>query len=194
MPLFALLLSALVSVGSAAPAKKAAAPTAFALDPAHSSLSFDLRSSLSDFHGTANQMSGGLSLVGKESVSGRLEIPVSGLSTGMGVRDAHMQTMALDAAGHPTITFDVQSASDPALLSAGSGAGAVDLVGTLTVRGQSRPVTVHTKAAWKDGALSLEGAVPLMWSDFGVPDPSPGFTSLFPTVNVRFDVQLRPAS
>ena len=194
MSVLAPVLSAFVSVGFAGPAGKAAPPTSYTLDPAHSQIGFDLRSSLTDFHGAASQMSGALSLVGKEGVTGRLEVPVAGLSTGLGVRDARLQGYALDNTRHPTITFDVSGASDLALLAAKSGSGAVDLTGTLTVRGQSRPVTVRTTATWKDGALALKGAVPLRWSDFGVPDPSPAFTTLFPTVDVHFDVQLRPAS
>lgn len=194
MPFFALALSALLSLSLAAPSKKAPAPTSYTLDAGKSKVSFDLRSSLTDIHGAAGQVSGTLSFVGKDGVTGRLDVPVAGLSTGLGVRDARMQTYALGAAQHPNISFEVTGASNPALLSAGTGSGPVDLNGTLTVRGQSRPVTVHANAAWTDGALVLTGAVPLLWTDFGVPDPSVGFSTVFPSMNVSFNVQLRPGA
>lgn len=194
MPLVSLLLCSLLSSAHAAPARAPAAPTTYALDAGASRVSFELSASLNDLHGAASNLSGTLSLEGKDGVSGALQIPVAGLSTGLGPRDAKIQAGALAADRYPSIVFEVQSASNRALLAAGSGSGEVDLVGTLTVRGQSRPLTVRADATWKDGALVLAGAAPLRWADLGLPTADLGYTTLLSSVNVRFNVQLRPTS
>ena len=71
-----------------------------------------------------------------------------------------------------------------------SGSATVPLTGELTLKGQTRPVTVDASVL-RDGAnLVASGGIPVTWTDFGVEPPSLGFVTVEPTGTVDFLVTL----
>jgi polyisoprenoid-binding protein YceI len=70
------------------------------------------------------------------SVSGSIVIDASSVDTKKKKRDDHLRTADFfEVDAHPTITFSLTHAHP-------KGAGTVELTGTLTIRGTSRPVTL----------------------------------------------------
>lgn len=88
--------------------------------------------------------------------SGELVIDAGSLNTGIRKRDEHVRTADfLDVATHPVMTFTVQEARL-------TGPGTADISGTLTVRGQPRPLTLSAAAVAADGdsiVLTAEAAI-----------------------------------
>ena len=112
-----------------------------------------------------------------------LTVPVMSLDCDNGTMNGHMRN-ALDAKGHPAITFALRSYD----LVASAENVAVTLSGTLTIHGQSRPVTIPAIAvATADGALRLTGLYELNMKEYGVKPPS----LMLGTMNVREKVKVR---
>jgi len=87
----------------------------------------------------------------------------------------------LDSEAHPDIVFR-STAADPA------GQAGWTLHGNLTLRGQSRPVTV--RVALKDARYTGEATVKL--TDFGIRPPGKAGVRVKDEVKIEFDVRLAP--
>jgi polyisoprenoid-binding protein YceI len=76
----------------------------------------------------------------------------------------------LDANTYPTITFQTTGLQNVAMSSASAGTATV--VGTLTLHGTTRPVSVPIKAALDTaGHVTADGAVTFNYADYGVKVP-----------------------
>ena len=73
----------------------------------------------------------------------------------------------LDVARHPTATLDIQSALPAARRSEG-GKPAYDLVGSFTLHGTTRPVTVRAEADVAGTVVRLWGGFTIRQTDFGM--------------------------
>jgi hypothetical protein len=179
----ALLLLAVVSTVLAAP---------LAVDAERSTLRVHARSSLHDFEIEARAFSGRLD---PAEGAGSLDLPVAGLTSGVGPRDARMRGWCLDERAHPALRFDVgRIEGDTPGLRAGVGSGEVVLVGALTIREATRALSVPASYAWEGSALRLRGRVPLRWAEWGIPDPAVALSMLGPDLTVAFDVLAAAAS
>ncbi len=123
------------------------------------------------------------------ALKGELDVPTASLTTGSGPRDARLLSYCLEAPKFSEITFRATSMTgDVAALRSGSGAGSVTLTGPLTIRDVTRAVSVPASFRWDGGELHMSGRYDLLWSDFGVPDPSIILSTLDPAMYVTFDI------
>jgi polyisoprenoid-binding protein YceI len=93
-----------------------------------------------------------------------------------------------DAVAYPQIVLELAQGG-PAAAAAPGAVGEVDVGGTLTVHGVSRPVKLHlavSRPASAPGMLRVRGRVPLRLPDFGVKVKSAG--ALFISISVKDDV------
>lgn len=158
--------------------------------PTESSVGFHASASLHEFDGKARSFSGSLDTT---TLAGKLEVQSSSLTTFLGPRDARLQSWCLEAERFPTIQFVLGSVNgEIAGLKAGSGGGAVTLVGKLTIRDVTLDVKVPATYTWEGNNLRLKGRHDLRWADFGIPDPSITISTLYPDLYVTFDVVGRP--
>ncbi len=173
------MLCALVLTAQAAPLGLAAAPGG--------GLRFEIATSAGEVRGTASEFTATLD---PEAGSGRLAVAATSLSTGNGPRDQRLLVFALEVARFPEITFTasrVEGSTDA--LAAGSGTGALRLVGQLVVRDVTAAAVVHATFAWEGQVLRLRGHHDLSWSAFGMPDPSVLLARVGPTARVSFDLE-----
>lgn len=126
------------------------------LDPARTSV--DIRTKamwVLPVKGTARAVRGSGTVDADGTVTGNLVLDATSVDTGNKRRDAHLQSSDfLEAATYPTITFAVHGARP-------SGEGKVALDGSLTMRGQTRPVSLLATVARAGDALTL-------WTEAGV--------------------------
>jgi polyisoprenoid-binding protein YceI len=109
----------------------------------------------------------------KSSVA--VTIPVASLDTHVPALDEHLKKADFfDAQKYPTITFKSTR------VVAGSGAGSFDVTGDLTLRGVTRPVTLHATLnkrgdhpMFKAPAIGFDATATLKRSDFGIGAYSP---------------------
>jgi len=111
-------------------------------DPAHTEVDFSaLHMSLSKVHGRFGKVTGVLHYdaadVTKSSV--QMTIDVTGVDTGVGMRDNDLKSANFfDVAQYPTATF-----TSTGVAKSGDG---LTIAGNLTVRGVTKPVTLHVDA------------------------------------------------
>lgn len=177
----------------------APAPGRLAMQPA-SRLWFDGKSTVKDFSCKADSIVAVVAttmpnaapavVAGEKSVSSvELSVPVAALDCENGTMNEHMRK-ALEMKDHPVILFSLRSYD---LEKAAAGV-AVTLTGSLTIRGQARPVTIMVQGSGADaGGLHLVGVYELNMKDFGVKPPSLmlGTMNVREKVKVRFDLLLK---
>jgi polyisoprenoid-binding protein YceI len=77
---------------------------------------------------------------------------------------------ALKSDKYPNMMFRMSSAK---VTSNGNHTGEITAVGTMTISGTSRPVTLRVLSTTnKDGSISCKGSIPLKMSDYGIKRPS----------------------
>lgn len=186
-----------VSRAATTPAR-VAAPGRLTLQPG-SRLSFDGKSSVKDFTCKASTIeatvltstpdaASAIVAAEKSVTSVELRVPVAALDCDNGTMNGHMRN-ALDAKENPVIDFALRSYE---LADAAEGV-TVTLTGTLTIRGEARPITFAAEATSAAGALRLVGVYELNMKDYGVKPPSLmlGTMKVREKVQVRFDLSLK---
>jgi polyisoprenoid-binding protein YceI len=164
---------------------KASGPKEFYADGrvGNNQMTFFSESTLEDFTGVSNQISGHFHLDPKKLTQfrGRFSIRVADISTGIELRDEHLRGPDwLDAAKHPEVVMEFARGEDFKRLSAES--ASLTLVGTCQVRGQTKdvrvPVTIsyldetpETLRRVKGDIVRLRSEFPLKLSDYGVHGP-----------------------
>jgi polyisoprenoid-binding protein YceI len=129
-------------------------------------------------------------LAGTKSVTSvAFSVPVTSLDCDNGTMNGHMRK-ALEMEKHPQIAFALESYE---LVPAAAGT-AVTLVGSLTIRGAPRPVTMLAQVTPGDaGGMRLVGSYELNMKDFGVKPPSLMLNTMKvrEKVKVGFDLVLK---
>ncbi len=117
-----------------------------------------------------------------------LTVPVARISTGIGMRDTHMQEKYLESGKYPTAELVVPRAG---LKFPGDGAS-VDATapGTMTIHGKSRPVTFHYKAARKGNAYDVQGDIHVNMNDYDIATPSYLGITVKPPVDISVSFHL----
>jgi len=166
----------------------------YAFDDSSGTITFDMRASLHEVNGAAENFTGELD-IGSEQPTGKLQLQATGLTTHLDVRDARMHDYCLDTERYPTVDFLIAATTGNVRgLNSRRGSGTIELRGQMTVRSATRDVIVPATYTWeRDGTLHLNGAYQMSWADFGVPDPSIIISTLYPEMDIQFDVRLRQA-
>lgn len=155
--------------GNQAPADQAASPYAgpasFQLDPAASSVALTHKTiwGLVTVRGTFTKVSGSAEILTDGSGRGRLEIDAASLDTKNAKRDEHLRSADFfNASEHAQIVVDLTRA-------ALQGTGSLTATGTLSVAGQTQPLTLtaHVTDA-TDQAITLSADTEINRADFGI--------------------------
>jgi polyisoprenoid-binding protein YceI len=114
-----------------------------------------------------------------------ITVPLANLSTGIGLRDDHTKK-AIEVDKYPTTTLTVARSAlkFPAAGADSSG----DAQGSLTLHGQTKPITFHYKAT-NNGTISVQGSATINVDDFGVNRPSYLGVTVKPNVDLNTSFQ-----
>jgi polyisoprenoid-binding protein YceI len=147
----------------------AQAAETYKLDPAHTSVGFDIAHLvISEVHGRFNDVAGEVVLDGDKLVSAKAIIQVKSIDTGIAKRDDHLRSPDFfDAEKYPTITFESTKVENDRL------------TGKLTLHGVTReitlPVTVKgpVQDPWGNQRIAVSTETKLNRTDYGM-KPFPG--------------------
>jgi len=147
---------------------------AWTLDGAKSSVGLRTKSvwGLVKVNGTFGQVTGAAVISAAGEATGTITVAAASIDTGVKKRDDHLRSADFfDAAKYPDITFSATSVTL-------SGENAT-VAGTLTVRDQTRPVSV-SGAVSANGAdeISLDAALPVNRGQYGMSFNQLGMMSL----------------
>jgi polyisoprenoid-binding protein YceI len=87
-------------------------------------------------------------------------------------REAQVQGRNKDTARFPTATFELTSPIT--LPSADATTADVEATGDLTLHGTTRPVTFDLAAKRNSGTIAVSGTIPVVFADYGIPNPTFG--------------------
>jgi polyisoprenoid-binding protein YceI len=98
-----------------------------------------------------------------------LVVPLAHLTTGISLRDKHMKD-DLEVAKYPEASLTI--ARGALKLPAGAERAEADAPATLTLHGQTKPVSVHYDAKAGGGGFTAHGKIHFSMTDFGINVPS----------------------
>ena len=143
---------------------------AYAIDKAHSEVTFQVRHLLTKVRGRFSDFTGSVRMdeeePGNSSVS--LSIDAASIDTNNTDRDQHLRSDDFFAvASHPTLAFESSRVVR-------TGAGTYDVTGTLTIRGVAREITLPVaylgtaKDPWGNARAGFETEITINRKDFGL--------------------------
>ena len=133
------------------------------LDPARSEVLLESRHTwgLRPVHGIFHQVTGNGTVTAAGQVTGTLTVAAASIDTKSKMRDKDLRSAKLfDIANHPDITYTVDGMR-PA-------SGGVQVTGSLTVRGRTRPLSFDAMISAAEGEVRLDAEVPVNRADFGL--------------------------
>lgn len=135
--------------------------------------------------GRTEEVTGTLTVADSTLTEATVEVDMASIATDQARRDDYFRDTALQVATYPTATFTL---TEPVELT--EGATSAQLVGELTIRDVTQPVTVDAQIAATGDAVQVVGSVPVTFADYGVEAPNLGFVSVEDTGAVEFDLRL----
>jgi polyisoprenoid-binding protein YceI len=133
------------------------------LDPARSEVRLNTRHTwgLRPLTGFFRQASGNGTVTAAGDVTGVVTVAAGSIDTKNARRDEHLRSADFfDVARHPDFIFAIDGVT-PA-------SGGVRVAGTLTIRGQARPVSFDARVSSAEGEVWLDAEVPYNRADFGM--------------------------
>ena len=117
-----------------------------------------------------------------------VDVPLGNLATGIALRDRHMKEKYLEVPKFPAATLIAERGSIK--VPASGAAVSSDAPATLTLHGQTHPVTVHYDATADATGVAVRGKFHIRMDDFGIAVPSYLGVTVKPDVDVtaRFHV------
>ena len=178
------LLAALVIVLTTA---SAAAAAEFVVKPgAPNRVVFTSKAATETFTGTTDRMEGRIVFdpaAPGDSIEVRITVDVASLDTGIGKRNQHMRENHLETKAYPTAMFEGAALRAPVDAVFAPGATVpVEVEGTFTLHGVSRPLHVTVKVTLRDDAtLAFETEFSVVLADYNISRPKFLFLKLSET-------------
>jgi polyisoprenoid-binding protein YceI len=92
-------------------------------------------------------------------------------------RDRQFNGRVMDVNTFPTATFNITQPIQLPSIPAEGKTVAATATGELTMHGTTKSVTFDLQATVKNGKIGIIGTIPIVFADFGIPNPSLGTIS-----------------
>ncbi|MEL0282981.1 MAG: YceI family protein [Ilumatobacter sp.] len=143
--------------------------------------------------GRTDQVTGELRLDGTVLTEATFTVDVATITSDDGRRDNQFRGRIMSASEFPTATFTLTSPADLGVEATEGASVTTAVSGDLTLRGVTLPVEVAVEARITDGRLGVLGTVPVVFTDFGIADPSITGITVEPDGLIEFLLVLDPA-
>lgn len=140
--------------------------------------------------GTTAEVSGEVTIEDNSLTAGEVTVQTNSITTDSDRRDSQFRGNIFDTATYPTATFTFDSPVDLSSLPKDGTTTTVTAEGTLTLKDQTRPVSVEIEVLQSGDTLIASGSIPTTWSDFGIEPPSLGFVTVEGSGSVDFLINL----
>ena len=131
--------------------------------------------------GRSSSVTGQMVIKGTTVKSANFTVKMATIHTDSAQRDAQFDGRIMDVATYPDGTFALTKPIALAPLPAAGTIKTYSATGTLTLHGKTVPVTFPLKAERTGGGIEVQGAIPVLFSKWGIPNPS--FTGFVTTQN-----------
>jgi polyisoprenoid-binding protein YceI len=124
--------------------------------------------------GRTNAVTGTLSLAGTSVESGEFTVDMTTVQSDSGNRDNQFRGRIMDTGTFPTSTFILTQPIELGTVPAEGETITATATGDLTLRGTTKPVTFDVQARLNQGNIEVDGSIPIVFADWGIPNPSFG--------------------
>ncbi len=124
--------------------------------------------------GRTSEVSGSMKIDGAVVSAVDLDVDLRTVKSDSNQRDGQFQGRIMNTASFPTATFKL---TQPLTLSGVPAEGSVvdaNATGNLTLRGTTKTVTFDLKAERSGGNIKVNGAIPIVFAEYNIPNPSFG--------------------
>ena len=128
--------------------------------------------------GRTGNVDGALTIAGTKVDTAAISIDLASVTSDESRRDSQFRGRIMNVTQYPTATFTLTSPIDLGTLPADGATVTVPATGDLTVHGTKKAVTVNVTAKRSGGTLSVNGTIPVVFADYGIPNPSFGPASV----------------
>ena len=144
--------------------------------------------------GRSSSVTGSMAIKGSTVKTASFTVKMATIHTDSAQRDAQFDGRIMDVASFPDGTFALTRPISLAPLPSAGTVKTYSATGHLTLHGQTRSVTFPVAAELTSGAIEVQGSIPVLFSKWGIPNPS--FTGFVTTQNhgvMEFLLDFRPA-
>lgn len=124
--------------------------------------------------GRTSQVEGQLTIQGTRATAATFTVDLASVTSDESRRDGQFRGRIMDVAAHPTASFVLDDPIDFEAVPADGARLTAPARGRLTLRGTTRPVAFDVEAERSGSTIRVAGAIPLTFSDYGIPNPSAG--------------------
>jgi len=142
----------------------------FTLDPAQTKVNFTVDSTLHTVHGDFRLKRGSIQFDNSTgAATGELVVDSASGESGNNGRDKKMHKEILESPKYSDIVFTPQHVKGTV---ADEGKSTIEVEGTLTMHGKSKPVTMPLEVQLQNGTGSADGTFSVKYQEWGMKNPS----------------------
>lgn len=127
--------------------------------------------------GRTSAVDGSITIDGTVVVEGGFSVEVGSIKSDSSRRDGQFTGRIMDAANFPTASFVITQPIDFGAIPTDGQQVTVEATGDLTLRGTTRAVTFPLTAEYSNGRVGVFGNIPIVFADYGIPNPSNQFVT-----------------
>ncbi|MDQ1712804.1 MAG: hypothetical protein QOE45_2254 [Frankiaceae bacterium] len=124
--------------------------------------------------GRTNDVTGSLTVAGSKVTATTFVVQMASVSSDQSRRDGQFRNRIMSVGEFPTATFTLTSPIALGSVPADGVTVTAKATGDLTLRGQTKPVTFDVKALRNGATIQVNGSIPVVFADWGIPSPSFG--------------------
>ena len=160
-----------------------------------SSLRYRVDESINGFASTAvggtNKITGSITIEGKQVRAAGFTVDTTSFTSDESRRDEQFRGRVMEVSKFPTATFNITAPIEFASVPADGKTAQITATGDLTLHGTTKPVTFELVAMRKNGKIGVLGAIPIVFADYGIANPSFATVSTKDHGDLEFIIVLR---
>lgn len=122
--------------------------------------------------GGTNAITGTMTIAGSTVTSAEFAVDMTTFSSDERRRDSQFNGRIMNVKQFPTSTFALTQPIEFGAIPADGESFATKATGDLTLHGTTNTVTFDLTATLKEGKIGIVGSIPIVFADYGVPNPS----------------------
>ena len=124
--------------------------------------------------GRTTAVTGSLTIEGSAATVATFTVDMASVASDESRRDNQFRGRIMDVANHPTSTFELTSPIELRSIPEVGSRLSAEATGDLTLRGRTQSVTFDLQAERTATGFTVAGSIPIVFADYGIPDPSAG--------------------
>ena len=136
--------------------------------------------------GRTTNVDGALTIAGTTVETAAISIDLASVTSDESRRDNQFRGRIMDVSRYPTATFTLARPIDLGTLPADGATVSVPATGELTLHGTKKTITTTVTAKRSGGTIQVQGAIPVVFADYGIPSPSFGPASVEDNGEIEF--------